>query len=384
MTKGPIGEQNSSPNELPSYQEVTDAYAQIVEHNKRHTGFGSIAGAIARAIIKSDSREAVGDDRSHDNASDPVEEELKTTKVEGDMSGEIQEIIHQAIFKSVGLKLVSLGSEWIASSGVDATSAKIDFEIEDIELFSKFLGTIDPEDVVIGPNQLIPSILTNLQRRISWAYSNNVPEDQQAVSEKYGEEALRSFLTIEPDIERLRLDSESLRERFPQKPKGRGWLRLGAGASDENKVEKAAHDEYDNAMEIAENYDLLQQYVEYWGRDLLPEFIESGLYLVEPAKQEFGPSQWHIDGGEHYWRHALDCVDRYESDDRTKSYGEEVKASLIRSLDSAIKDLQSGSESAGWKLDVVKDLDNIRKLLKGDKDCDRQRIIEYTRNRWEE
>lgn len=369
---------------LPSYEEVSQAYADIVAHNLEHTGFGAVFMAMIKATVESDDFIDPDDESENTIETDEkmgqrIAENLQQAVIEGDMDGDVQSIIHDDTFMRIGVKLRPAGSVISTLSGEKASSAAIEPEIENVTIFNEFLGTVEPKDVLIGDDQLLPRLLRNLRDRIYDCYSpysvDKVPEYQRPALESAGEDALRTFLAIDPELQRLGLDATSLHNRFSVKPEGKGYLWVGENTPEDKKAEKAAHDEYNSAHRTAVTYTYLESYVTYWGRGLLPEYLDAGHYLLAPDEQGFGPAHWHEDGGQRHWRHALESVARLTGNERTRSFGEEVREGLIVSVNAAIEDLAT-PEKANWPSSIAENLRNIRSMLQGE-EYDAQRILDY-------
>jgi hypothetical protein len=372
----------------PSYAEVVGAYADIVRHNDDHTGFGAVFPVIIRAMIEEGDFIDPNDDSEYQNKleknlSERIANQLRDSVVEGDMDGELQDILHGDIFTRVGLKMNPSGSFMSTLQGEPVSSVKLMPDIEIVTMFSDFLGTISPEEIEIGDNELILDVLSVLRDKIARCYSpnsrNKVPEHQRPMLEQIGEDALRTFITIEPELQRLGLDADSLRNKYEVKPTGKGYLFLGKNATAEQKAEKAAHDEYNSAQRTIKTQEALTRYVTYWGRGLLPEYLDAGHYLLSPENQGFGPAHWHKDGGQRYWKHALESVARLTGDERTRAFGEEVRDGLVASVDAALVDIHTSTEGNiedAWRLDLGNNLQNIRNMLTGE-EYDAQSILDY-------
>lgn len=365
--------QEQHPGHMPSFDEANAAYNEIVEHNRRHTGMGA---GLANLFMG-----AVG------------AESVEQSVTEGDMHGELQGILHEDTFMRIGVAIAPSGSYMGNGEGERTSSAALVPSIANTELFKEFLSGIKPEDVEIGEDQLLlSSVLGNLQHTIATCFDPSViekldPEIREIVT-RHGEDALRTFIAIAPEYQRLGLDAESLRENFGVEPEVEGWMVLGKNPTQEERDKKERldkqrqeHDRYKQAHDIVKTQETLEAYVAYWGRDLLPEFIvaDRWQYIKKPENQLFGPAEWHTDGYERQWRHALEFLAGLEQDDRTKEFGEEVRQNLIRSLDVAVGAIDDGeNEKPAYVTSQRDDLANIRNALSG-QPFDAERLQDYTK-----
>ncbi len=366
-------EEQSRPDHIPSLEVVNTAYSEIVAHNKRHTGMGVGFGNIFQAIIEADN--PISDDPNDPQplpAEDiyaAVNEKMKQSTTEGDMHGELQEMLHEDTFMRIGIKMGPFGNHMVNGLGERTTSTALVPLIENTELFKDFLATVSPEEVAVDAEDLLPSaVLGNLRKTVATCFDpeqlREAPELQEAATQ-VGEDALRTFLELEPEYKRLGLDSESLRAKLADIPEGTGL--------------------YERVKGRADNYATMQGYVEYWGRDLLPEFIEAdkGQYLKKPEDQGFGPASWHYDGGQRYWGPALEFVAALGQEDRTKEFGEEVRQGLVHSLDTGIKEIDDGVRIDGskqiWFSKQRNDLVNVKNALTG-QEFDAERLAQYIRD----
>lgn len=243
-------QEQSLPNHIPSFTEANGAYNEILAHNKRHTGMGAGLGNLFRAMLEDAEPIDIEDPTSGRPAEDiyvAINERTKQDVTEGDMHAELQEVLHEDTFLRIGLKMAPFGSHMINLEGERTTSTALVPILENTELFKEFLGTINPEEVEIGEDQrLLASVLGNLRSTIMTCFDpierEKVPEEFQQAVIQHGENAMRSFLTVAPEYERLGLDAESLRKKFAVKPEGAGYVCLGKNATQEQRDEKAAHE----------------------------------------------------------------------------------------------------------------------------------------------
>ena len=207
----------------------------------------------------------------------------------------------------------------------------------------------------------------------------SLSEDEQAAATEYGEHSLRTFLAIEPEYQRLGLDAKTLREEYAQQPYGGHYSEPGEDAIQEEKDGYAEYTAYNEAQDLINTCDTLNNYVTYWGRNILPEYIVGRQYITPPKEQGFGPAGWHYDGGQRHWPEAMDFLAQMESDSRTSDFGEEIRRNLILSVDTALQEIDvSDVASPPVFASQRDDLQNIRNMLSGQK-FDEKRYKEYTK-----
>lgn len=152
--------------------------------------------------------------------------------------------------------------------------------------------------------------------------SSTVPVEHATVVREFGEDALRTFSAIEPQFQRLGLNE----------PVGYTKL-LDAGepkyiTSDEWRL-------YRDAENFTQTYAFLEDCVTYWGRDVLPEFLEVGGEL-KPGEQLA-----YFDGLQDTLPARVDYIASLQLDDRTREFGKEVAAAKIQSLEMTLKGMDN-------------------------------------------
>jgi hypothetical protein len=86
---------------IPTLSEVTEAYGDIVAHNKRYTNVGA---ALANAIVAmTEVLEAETSDDWHERAGKRV--------VEGEGNADLQELFHEDTFTRIGIKMLPWGMQ---------------------------------------------------------------------------------------------------------------------------------------------------------------------------------------------------------------------------------------------------------------------------------
>lgn len=363
-------------NPTPDLQVVTAAYGDILEHNRTHTGFGAmfkgmLSGLMENAeVIDVDSPDATVP-QSAEDVYKGVGDKLEAGVVEGDMNAELQDIFHSDTFLRAGIKIAPFGQFGSSGEGKAVTSTELVPMIENTSLFSEFLGKLQPEDVQNeGAETFLSDVVANLSRVTGVCFDTDKQKDlsdeERAQLAEAGEDALRTFVTIDPEYARLGIDGAAMRKRVEGISKELSDF-LGSGQG--GLVPAEVSDEYSQDRKNQAKmrvYEGMNNRVHYWGRNLLPEFIEaqSGQYLTPPTEQGFGPADWQKDGGQYHWQEAFDFLQGLEQDERTKPFAEEVRQGLVTSLDSALAELEDISKDIYWR-GQGNDLANIRNALSG-------------------
>lgn len=165
-------------------------------------------------------------------------------------------------------------------------------------------------------------------------------DEERAAVTKAGEDALRTFVTIDPEYARLGIDGDAMRACV----------------------------------------EFMTKCVNYWGRNLLPEYLvaQRGQYLTPPAEQGFGPSNWQKDSGQHHWQEALGFLRVLEQDERTKPFAEEVRNGLVTSLNAALAELDDPTKNVNWR-SQGSDLVNILNAIT-DQPFDEVKLADYIKS----
>jgi len=391
-------EEQSQPSHIPTLEAVNTAYADIAEHNREHTGLSPMLMGIMGGLVIEDSKTPGAE---APDFYEKVEESMQVGVVEGDMDAALQDVLHSDTFMRIGIKLTPSGSYGVDSLHNKVTSEALNPSLENVELYTDFLGTVTPEQIEMKEDQLLPAVLANLSSRISLCYGSGrqaVPAEFAPAVAEYGEDALRAFSAIEPEYQRLGLDAETLRAKYAIKPEPNYRYEItrntdpsgheyNSSAQHPTKSDPAeqealmkANEEYDIAHQIANTWDRLEGYIEHWGAGVLPEYVIAANegYVIEPDQQGFGPAQWHYDGGQRNWRQALEFVAQLGRNNRTEQFAEEVRAGLVHSLDTAIGEIDASTgEEQPYYASQRPDLMNIRNALTG-QEFDSDRLEKYT------
>jgi hypothetical protein len=372
----------------PDIDQITTAYNEVLDHNRSNTGFGALFKAILREPED-------GSPGNQSNTTDPEVEQdtihsnmsrnLQQGVVEGDMKADLQDIFHGDTFLRIGIKIAPIGSFVRTSEGVAVTSTELLPVIQNTSLFTEFLSGLSAEDVQNEATEtILCDIIASLCKKTGFCLSDENQEglndDEKARLTEAGEDALRSFVAIEPEYERLGLDGPVMRRRVEGVSKELAEflnLKHGGGLVPD-KLGSEYREFKKNSAKMA-TYEAMEGRVRYWARNLLPEYItaQKWQYLTPPNEQGFGPAQWQMDGGQSRWKKAFDFVKRLERGERTKEFAQEVKRGLITSLDAALEQLQDTDKDIYWR-SQGNDLENIRRALSGQA-YDEKQFAEYTK-----
>jgi len=357
-------------NITPSKEIIVEAYGDILKHNKEHTGFGALFGNVIKTTLKDEGLDV--------QASDDI-------VAEGDMSAALQDVFHNDTFTRIGVSMGQFGSFSADAEGAAVTSKEIVPIVTNQSLYSEFLGTLDPSDAQDKQlSKLLSDAVANLDKVVDFAFAdesiNAMSPDERVHLAEAGEDALRTFVAIDDEYARLGVDSTGLTERTATisdelKAALDEGLQYTHGLSSELRKE---YNELQETQKQAKVYSSLSRKVDYWGRNILTEGIiaDKKEYLVPPAQQGFGPTNWHKDGGQRYWATAFGFEMQLQEAERTKEFGAEVKEGLLKSLDTALEEIEQSKEDLYYSGQKA-DLENVRAAINGDA-YDIQKFMSYT------
>lgn len=360
----------------PSLEAVTTAYSDILEHNREHTGMDAALRGVLKGVVESpevidmDGQDTPIPVDTHDTYEGSVEEGLEEELVEGDMDAELQDIFHNDTFLRTGIRVAPFGEYGANGEGKAVTSTELVPMIENTSLFIEFLGKLEPEDVKDeAAEAFLSDAVANLSKVVDVCFDTDKQEDlsdeERAQLAEAGENALRTFAAIDSEYARLGIDGAAMRERVEDiSEELSDFLNYGGGVVPaEISTEHKQHRKNQVKMRV---YEGMTNRIHYWGRDLLPEYIEAEAeqYLTPPVEQGFGPADWQKDGGQSKWQEAFDFLQRLEQEERTKSFADEVRQGLITSLESALAEASESDEGVYWS-GQLDDLENTRAALNG-------------------
>jgi hypothetical protein len=351
------------PEIMPTLEVVVQAYQDVLEHNRRHTGIGAtMAGIVKRAVHGGE----VFDTRTGEIIERPAEDtpslhDTDEAVFEGDASAEIKDFLHRDTFTRIGLTVGPFGPHGKNIEGERTTSEKLVPLISNTELFKEFLGGLQKEELDKEKEKILLDTITfssDVVRR-------SVKADADDQVKAFGEDVLRTFVMLQPEYDRLGLDAESVRQRH-EKSAELNEILLGESVPLSSLSEKLRkeHDEFAAHHYEAERaigaYKSLDKYATYWGRDLLGEYVvaEKGQYLEKPSDQRYGPAIWCCDTSDEHlmrnWEVALNFARDMQSSDRTRQFADEVLAGLNESVNTQLDWLSHEHEGYGTEYTAPK------------------------------
>lgn len=336
---------------IPSLDEVSVAYTDILAHNRKHTGFGALFSSVLETVLDHSETQTGSADIYK-----TVNNKLGEKVVEGDMSGELQDIFHSEVFLRAGLKILPSGSHVTTADGQRVSSNRLEPFVANTELFSDFLAQILITEVQDNTNaELLVDTAGNLSYIISSAFNsysndNEVAKEHGIDLKQVGEDALRTWDRVESEYKRLGLSSEALQLQIDGiTPELRVYLdsRQGGSVPDEIATEYRVYYEAKRKMRI---FSRLEGYVEYWGQDLLTEFVQATDkgYLSPPDSEDFPPARWGIDMNPEElssrWEDAMNFLDELKQKPNASALRDQIKTNLGASLDIAIESMKQGEK----------------------------------------
>lgn len=363
--------ENRNPNHMPSFVDASIAYADVVNHNRENTGMAAgMKAAIKAMLFNPELIDDKNSDTSSDNFNEALDEQIDQSIIEGEMSAELQNVLHSETFMRIGIEIAPLGGYAKDQNGKKTSSEELLPIVRNTQLFKEFLTNIEPEQISLDEKQLPQAVLGSLGIMLNALLDpkevEKLPDELKENADLYVEDIIRTFLELEPEYERLGLDAYSLREEFHTDPgptsriitNERG-LRQSAPMHDDPEEQKALVDEYKRysaAQKLAKTHDELVGYVTHWGVDVLSEYATASRaeYLTKPENQGFGPAKWHYDGGQYKWSAVFDFLEELGKEERTLEFREKVRKGLVRSLDAALAETDNSHRE---------DLINVRNAL---------------------
>jgi hypothetical protein len=238
------------------------------------------------------------------------------------MTGEVQGILHEDLLMRVGIKLVPLGGH---SNGESASSEELVPIIDNTALFTDYISQLDHEKV--GQDEtslaLVTDVISALQRTIAHCYGvkpEDITEEQMQEARQYGEDALRTFLQLDDAFKEAGLDKPAIYERF-----------IADGDSDNYDDQWKR---YNTARKYLAAYKTLEDYVTYWGRGVLLEYIATGSMesLAEGKRYAF-------DGMRDELVQEVDGIIVLTESARTFDFGVEAAHAMLSGIQKTIQEM---------------------------------------------
>ncbi len=326
--------ETSNQNVLP-FEQVSGAYNDVVRHNNSHTGFGGLLSAVLEGALERAEPIDANNEASAVYIYKKIGDKLDENVVEGEMDAELQDMFHADLFMRVGLKILPSGSHMEDGNGKRASSDRLNPYVENTQLFADFLKSTSPEDAQTeAGSELLIGVAISLDRIIEDFLGKDGnqqhPELEQTISKEIGENALRSWDELADEYKRLGFSSDVLREKLAH-----------ADMKDVSRYKRQLH--------IIGG---LEQYVDYWGHGLLPEFIEAwgkGYITQEEEFYYWAPARWAEDmlpdELSTKWEESMDFVEKLKDKEGAHELLQLVRSNLELALDSSHKRMQEGEIS---------------------------------------
>jgi hypothetical protein len=314
-------------NHVPSLDTVNAAYNEVLDYNNRHTGWGVGIGKMMKSMIQAQIENPEGSEDEVSASAAKKEEEATT---EGDMHGELQKIIHEDTFMRIGIKLSPLGSYLGDTEGQRKGSAELLPIVENVELYTEFLSSLDPQEVQKDEKSiaLFSDTISTLRQIVAVCYGEKpevISNEEHKALMQYGEDALRTFLKIDDVYKKIGLDNPELFKSYLEAEQ--------SGYSDE------AWKRRDQAEKYLNNYKGLENYVNYWGRGVLPEYIATG--SMESLAEDKRP---YLDGMHDKLVKKVDDIVDLTKSERTRGFGVEAAQAMLTGLRETVKQMDEQPE----------------------------------------
>lgn len=305
-------------NITPSLEEITAAYGEIVKHNERYTGVGvafdsTVNNLIVDAILQDEDQLELGLPRNN--------EQLPSVD-RGDRDAEIQDLLHRNTFFRIGVKILPVGDETMYDfNGSKAASTELEPVVVNSQLYLDFLRQQTKEGVNRDEANfgLMVSVIRTLRKIIETFYAEGTPKllDTE-LSMQSGEDALRTFVAIDSQYQRLGLDMPEIYSKYLDA--------LDSGYLDEALKKKRL------ALDYQKAYQELHSYVHYWGENVLAEYIKIG----SPSELS-RPKDWLGYGGTDLFEEQVDYIAGLIGPQRTTEFGLSSAKAMISGIEETLK-----------------------------------------------
>lgn len=306
-------------SEIPTASEISAAYSETLDHNKKHSGLGAAFATVLKATLKN--AKELDSETSEDIIAldEAIDEEKEATTVEGEMNASILDLMNENLFAKIGVKIYPSGG----NTG-NLTMSELKPHLIPLAggLYADFLKTLArPEDASI--NRLLTDIDGSLARELHGAVNNFYEFQDEAHKEEFIQSRMQTFEPAIDEYERLGIDTKT------------------------------------------------GEYVKRWGQGVLAEYIEADKIGM---LTDF-PKVWHLDGTKYNWMDVIPYLARLEQDERTQPLAEELKEHLAKLVDESISELDT-DESQKYAIGARPSLVEINKLLRG-QDYDAALIMDW-------
>jgi len=316
---------------MPTLDVINSAYGEVLEHNFKRGSHNSLGNLIA-AMIHADMQSDLTDDGvavvNLDHDLEGAAEKLGSSVTEHDMQGDLQGILHEDTFMRIGIKLTPLPTQVMHMEGERMASAELEPVIENTQLFTNFLERQDPQTFQDNADNLAltTAVIKTLNRTIYTCYDklpDDMSEEDKQLVREHGEDTLRTFTQIDEAYKRLGLDNPTAYQRI-----------LAEGQPEYLGKEYTQHRE---AGYYPKTYKRVEDYVTYWGRGVLPEFIATGASMEDLASEKSG----YFDGdAAKLLTDKVDYIVDLTNAERTHEFGTEATTAMLAGIEATIKDAE--------------------------------------------
>jgi hypothetical protein len=305
-----------SSHKMPDAKVIEGIYSEVLQHNRENTGVRAAIATTLSGMIEHGStldddpdQEAVNTLSMDQTVNPAVEQRLSESEVVGDLVMWSSD----GPMKDVGLRIDALGKH---NPNKSVYGQELTPHVDSPQRFVSFLETLTPDDVSEGTSlrRLATDILNLSVEMVRLTYAQETRGMLAPMSDEeiqtVGDNQLQTFAIVAAQYERL-----------------------GLG----DTAEFARMDEY----------------ARRWGEGVLPEYIfaEYRAYL-HPDIQGYGPASWQKDvtptGFEDRWDEAVKFVLGMKQDPTKANFAEEVRISLLASIQEAkvwmVEKLEQGTD----------------------------------------
>jgi len=305
------------PERIPSLEEVTTAYQEVLQYNNKHTGISTGILNLLIATIESE--------ETFEESAITFEESLEQTNNEDAMHKELTHIIHANTLQCIGVSLQN-GTQFKSSTGSPVGAHKLNPRIDDAESFRHFLS-LQSEDSIqaeIKHLDLVADLLKGLKNQVSNGFAPFPATTDRAIVEPLmlgGEIALKAFDHINDELKEIGLDKPTIFEEILK--------------TERPSFNNDHYQDYVKAEQYKETYNELENFVHYWGQDLLRQYIRVG--PEEKLKQE---KSVYLDG--EHMNNRLTKLTSYilnmaiDEKENVRKYGIESANNLLQGIQKTI------------------------------------------------
>jgi hypothetical protein len=248
----------SQPEKIPCLDDVTTAYQEVLQYNKKHTGISTGILNLLKATIESE--------EAFEESATTFEASLEQANTEDTMYKELTHIMQANTLQCIGVSLQN-GSQLKSSTGTPVGAQKLTPCIDDAESFRYFLSLQSKEIIQSDTKHLdlVVDLLKDLENQISHGFAPFPTTTDSAIVEPLmlsGEIALKTFDYINDEIKRLDLDKPEIFDEILQQ--------------DRPVYVNSHYQTYVKAEQHQQSYEELENFVHYWGKDLLKQYIRVG------------------------------------------------------------------------------------------------------------